>query len=146
MNTTQISCRIVPTYFPDAPPLHLTIKLDGQTLLDQDIQEPVDFVHEVEDQEARHLLEFEMLNKSDQHTPWDSQGQILGDCQLQIEKMSFDGIELTQIFSRNSQYLHSYNDPNGEVVTDQFYEIMGCNGVVRFEFETPVYLWLLENM
>lgn len=143
---TQISCRITPDYFADAPPLHLTVRLDGQILLDQPVTSTVELAHDISDDEAEHCLEFEMQNKTYAHSPWDNNGQSLGDCQLLIQNMAFDGIELGQVFRDHTQYQHSFNDPNKEPVTEEFHEVMGCNGQVRFKFATPAYLWLLENM
>ena len=144
--STTISFGIKPDYFPGAPPLHLTVKLDGQTLLDQLITQAVDFTHDVAEDEASHVLEFEMLNKTHAHSPWDNNGQSLGDCSLRIESLSFDGIELDQVFSANTKYLHRRNNPAGELIVEDFHQVMGCNGLVRFEFDTPAYLWLLEKM
>lgn len=143
---TTVSCRIIPDYFPDAPPLHLTIRLDGEILLDQPIVKGLDFEHDIMDDEAHHVLEFEMLNKTYAHSPWDNQGRSLGDCSLRIENMSLDGIILNQVFRANARYLHRYNDPERDLVDEEFHEVMGCNGHVRFTFDTPAYLWLLENM
>jgi hypothetical protein len=146
MTTTQVSFQILPEYFLGATPLHLTVRLDDQVVLDQPITEPVDVVHEFSDDEGRHCLEFEMSNKTYAHSPRDREGRSLGDCLLRIENISFDNIPLTHIFYKHSQYSHSYNDPNGVVIEQDFYGAMGCNGRARFNFETPAYLWLLENM
>jgi hypothetical protein len=146
MTTTQINFQVVPDYVPGVPPLHLTVRLGDQVLLDQPITETVDIVHEVTDDEGQHCLEFEMLNKTYEHSPWDSEGRSLGDCLLRIENLTFDGIQLTHLFNEHARYSHSYNDPNGTVIEEECYGVMGCNGHVRFNFETPIYLWLLENM
>lgn len=146
MTTTQLSFQILPEYFLGATPLHLTVRLDGQVVLDQPITEPVDVVHEVLDDEGRHCLEFEMINKTYEHSPWNSEGHSLGDCLLRIENISFDSIPLTTVFSDHARYSHSYNVPDGAEIEENFYGTMGCNGRVRFNFETPTYLWLLENM
>jgi hypothetical protein len=146
MTTTQIGFRVVPDYIPGVPPLHLTVRLDDQVLLDQPITEPLDVVHEVSDDEGQHCLEFEMTNKTYAHSPWDSAGNSLGDCFLRIENLTFDNIQLAHLFSEHARYSHSHNDPTGDIVEDDFYDVMGCNGRVRFNFETPMYLWLLENM
>jgi hypothetical protein len=146
MTTTQINFQVVPDYVPGVSPLHLTVRLGDQVLLDQPITEPVDVVHEIDDDEGQHCLEFEMLNKTHAHSPWDSEGRSLGDCLLRIENLTFDSIQLTHLFNEHARYSHSYNDPTGPVIEEECYGVMGCNGRVRFNFETPVYLWLLENM
>lgn len=146
MNNTTLSCLIRPEYFDGATPLHLTIQLDGKIILDQDITDPVEFTHDINDDEGQHELELIMLNKTYQHSPWDSQGNSLGDCKLSIKNLSFDGIELGQVFINHSSYYHNFNDPERDQVQEEFHGVMGCNGRVVFQFETPVYLWLLEHM
>ena len=59
--------------------------------------------------------------------------------------VEFDDIEIDQIVSELAEYHHNFNGTQPAIV-DQFYGEMGCNGTLRLEFTTPIYLWLLENM
>jgi hypothetical protein len=146
MNNIILACRIRPEYFAGATALHLTINLNGQSIFDQDITDAVDFTHELSDDPGQHKLEFCMSGKTFEHSPWDSNGTILANCQLHIDNISIDGIDLADIFRTHSRYTHSHNDPTGDTVTQPFHGTLGCNGLVTFEFETPMYLWLLEHM
>jgi hypothetical protein len=59
--------------------------------------------------------------------------------------VSIDGIEIDQVFANRSRYTHSFNS-DANAIVDDFFGVMGCNGVVEFAFTSPVYLWLLENL
>ena len=146
MNTITLACRIRPDYFAGATALHLTINLDDEPIFSQAITDAVDFSHEISDDTAHHRLEFCLSGKTFKHSPWDSAGTILADCRVHIDNISFDDIDLADVFRTHSRYTHSYNDPDKDPVTDEFHGVMGCNGQVVFEFESPMYLWLLEHM
>jgi hypothetical protein len=92
-----------------------------------------------------HVLEFVLSGKTIEHTQITDQGEIISDLTVRIQDISFDDIEISQIFSELSQYHHNFNGTQPSIV-DRFYGEMGCNGTVRLEFTTPIYLWLLENM
>ena len=92
-----------------------------------------------------HVLEFVLSGKTSEHTQITEQGEITSDVTVRIQDISFDDIEISQIFSEFSQYHHDFNGTQPAVV-ERFYGEMGCNGTVRLEFTTPIYLWLLENM
>jgi hypothetical protein len=57
-----------------------------------------------------------------------------------------DDLEITcQVYDSYLNTLMSdFNPP--KLIKDKFYGSMGCNGTITFEFNTPFYLWLLENM
>jgi hypothetical protein len=143
-NSVELVCSISTTNI--ASPLGIEIWLDNQKLLDvEHVIDPVAFSHEFSDDEANHVLIFKMKNKTPDSTVLDGSGQIVSDSCLIIEKVSFDGIELQQVFFDTATYTHNYNG-NGLDVTEKFYGKMGCNGQVQLDFTAPVYLWLLEHM
>ena len=61
-------------------------------------------------------------------------------CPFHIEELDID-----QLFLEKCVYTHSFNNTQSEI-EDTFHGIAGCNGTISFKFNTPVYLWLLENM
>lgn len=125
----------------------LQIRLDGRVIFDS--YEALDhhaFEHEFTDSaNAQHVLEIEMMGKLPSDTEIDSQGQILSDRAITIENMAFDDIELGQLVIDSATYTHDFNGSQ-DTIQDQFYGSLGCNGIVRIEFSSPVYLWMLENM
>jgi hypothetical protein len=118
---------------------------DAQIYNTEHVAEPVNFTHEFADTDSKHQLRFVMKNKTHDHTKIDEAGNILSDCRICIEKLSFDEIELGQIFIDRAVYEHDFNG-TAAPTKDQFFGEMGCNGTVTLEFTTPIYLWLLENM
>ena len=64
---------------------------------------------------------------------------------IEISDVAIDGIELGIVFQNLSRYTHDFNG-TADKITEQFFGIMGCNGNIELEFDSPVYQWLLENM
>jgi hypothetical protein len=142
--TLQISCNIGTT--DPLANLGIEIRLDGQVIfLTTHVINTIDFKYNMPDSDGDHCLEFIMKNKTTSHTQIDTDGNIVKDACLSISNVAFDEIELKQIFIDKAVYTHNFNGTQDQV-KDKFYGEMGCNGSVKFEFSTPMYLWLLENM
>lgn len=140
----QLACAISSTNPTDA--VGLEIWIDNTQIYNTDhVADPVNFTHEFADTEGKHQLRFVMKNKTHDHTTIDDAGNILTDCRICIGKLSFDNIDLGQIFIEQAVYEHNFNG-TADPIKDQFYGEMGCNGTVTLAFTTPIYLWLLENM
>lgn len=97
----------------------------------------------IEDNEQNHVLELELYNKLPEHTKINDQGEVISDVCLKISDFTMDEIALNPWDL--GLYHHNKNN-TAEPVTEKFYGVMGCNGRVRVEFTTPIYLWLLEHM
>jgi hypothetical protein len=127
--------------------LDLAVVLDGQSQWQgqpgTDVQEISVEFNDADDQ--THVLEFVLSGKTSEHTRITEQGEIVSDVTVQIKDIAFDDIVIDQIFSELAEYHHDFNGTQPAIV-DRFYGEMGCNGTVRLEFTTPIYLWLLENM
>lgn len=127
-------------------PLGAEIWLDNIKILDLDpVTGSMPFSHEINDDEAEHQLRIVLKNKRPEHTQIDNQGEIISDARLTISNVSFDDIMLKHLLVKKSIYTHDFNG-HGPVTQQEFYGEMGCNGVVSFKFNTPVLVWLLENM
>ena len=98
-----------------------------------------------DDIEAEHTLKLVLKNKQPSHTQVSDTGEILHDSCLIISQLKFDNIELGQPITELAEYNHDFNGTH-DMVTEQFFGTMGCNGTVELKFSTPIYLWLLENM
>jgi hypothetical protein len=143
MQTTKLSFKLSATQAV----LDLRAVLDGKVVWQgrpgTDVQE-VSVEFEDADDESR-VLELVLSGKTPDHTQITEHGEITSDVTVQIRDISFDDIAIDQIFSELAEYHHDFNGTQPAIV-DRFYGDMGCNGTVRLEFTTPVYLWLLENM
>ena len=118
---------------------------DTQIYNTEHVADPINFVHEFADTDGKHQLRFVMKNKTEAHTTIDKEGNILTDCRICVNNLSFDEIDLGHTFITLAVYEHNFNGA-ADTVQDKFYGEMGCNGTVTLAFTTPVYLWLLENM
>ena len=98
-----------------------------------------------DDDDGEHVLEIEFTCKLPEHTKITESGEIVQDALISIDQLTIDDIDIDLIFSTLAEYTHDFNG-SGETVTERCYNRLGCNGVVRFKFTTPVYLWLLENL
>ena len=94
---------------------------------------------------ATQKLQFVMTGKTTEHTKVDENGNITSDAMLSIGNVLIDDIDINLLLNENSEYAHDFNGTQPEI-KDKFYGNMGCNGTITFEFTTPFYLWLLENM
>tara|TARA_R110000868_G_scaffold403634_1_gene681094 strand:+ start:358 stop:795 length:438 start_codon:yes stop_codon:yes gene_type:complete len=140
----QLACTV--TSLDPTAAVGLEIWLDDTQIYNTEhVDKTVDFAHEFEDTDGNHQLRFVMKNKTSEHTTIDKAGNILKDCRICINNLSFDLIELGQIFIDQAVYEHNFNG-TADTIQDKFYGEMGCNGTVTLAFTTPVYLWLLENM
>lgn len=87
-----------------------------------------------------------MTGKSAAHTSIDSQGNIVNDIVMKVNSIVFDQIDVTDIFC-SGQLIYTH-DCNGNVPTfvDEFYGIIGCNGIIQIDFSTPIHLWFLKQI
>jgi hypothetical protein len=57
---------------------------------------------------------------------------------IKIEKINFEDVNVLTIFTEQSKF--KFNDQ--ETVGDFMFS---CNGISTFDFDTPIYRWLLQN-
>jgi len=141
-NTVKIKCNIGTNHMSAG--LAMQIWIDSDKIFDQTIVETTPVEFDLIEDEAEHSLRFVMANKMPDHTQIDSDGNIIADSRLTVSDIEFDEIPLGQIIINKAVYTHDFNGTAAET-QDTFYGEMGCNGTVELKFNTPVYLWLLEN-
>lgn len=127
--------------------LCLEVKLNSQTKFKKILStntESIKFDFD-DSNDSKQVLELVMSGKLPEHTVLDSAGHIVKDRLIEIIDVSLDEIKLGQLFLDQAIYLHDFNGTT-EKIQDKFFGTMGCNGIVRLEFSSPVYLWLLDNM
>jgi len=127
--------------------LKLTVRFDNTTIFDDILtNELVKINYEfTEVDDVQHTLEIELSGKTQNDTVVDADGQIIDDCLIEVATLNIGDIEIGQLFFDRSKYYHDFNG-TADPIVDKFAGIMGCNGTVKFNFNSPVYLWLLENM
>lgn len=129
-----------------AVPLGLAVRFDGAEVFNSaHITQQTSINIECSDDDGDHVLEIELYGKLPEHTKIDETGEIVQDAVIKLTNLSLDGIDIAKIFTDVAKYTHNFNG-HSDTVTERCYDTLGCNGIVRLEFTTPVYLWLLENM
>jgi len=127
--------------------LSFTVKFDNQVIFNQVLgQDTCTIEHTFDDMtDIAHALTMTLANKQSHHTVIDTTGSIIQDRVIEITDLKFDDIVLDHKLLQKAVYEHNFNS-TGDLVHEPFYGVMGCNGTVTFEFTSPVYVWLLENM
>ena len=144
METVQISFDVETS--DSECPLGIQVWLDNSLLLDhRHVKQKIAFVHDMSDDDGKHQLRIVISGKTSDHTQIDDNGNIIKDATLQISAVTIDGIDVNQLFSEKCVYTHDFNGTQPEI-KNTFYGTAGCNGIILFEFTTPIYLWLLENI
>lgn len=142
MDQTQLSFRATST----ATDLVLTVAIDEKIIYNGTLNPtPTEISSEISEDEGEHVLTIEMSGKTAGHTKVDPDGMIIEDHLIQLSDLLFDDIGLGHALTDLAVYEHDFNG-TGQKVQEKFYGKMGCNGKVILRFNTPIYLWLLENM
>ena len=126
---------------------HLTVP-PGET-------EYIEFEADIE--EGNNKLEIELVNKGFGDTVLDEQGNIISDLILNIESIEIDDIELGAIKWSGSEYrpqyparyVSSFYKENNKTHPPEVIKNcvnLGWNGKWTLPFQSPFYIWLLENI
>ena len=143
-DTIEFCCELTSTV--TSVPLAIDVQLNGVSLFQTDhVKDICEIKFTIDDAEAAQKVQFIMSGKTAEHTKIDEHSNIIADAMIKINNVTIDGINIDQLFIDKTQYNHDFNSTQPAIV-DRFYGFMGCNGVLTFEFSTPIYLWLLENM
>jgi len=142
----------------DKPP-HAEILINDMSHFNGDItgteDKPtlVEFEHELEEGKEYNII-IDRSGKDKNQTVVNDKGDLLKDQLLHIKSMEIDEIELGALVFEGL-YTPDYPEPwatqqreAGTELPESFKNVtsMGHNGTWRFKFESPFYMWLLENL
>jgi hypothetical protein len=114
------------------------------------------FEFEVDLTEGKHTLDIMLVNKKYGDTQLDENGNIINDLLLNIDSIEIDDIDLGTLRWTASEYCPSYpppyvrshmsenKSPPPAIVKNCIN--LGWNGKWSLAFESPFYIWLLENL
>ena len=101
--------------------------------------------HELEE-DTEHTLKLVIKGMGPEYTVINKDGEIVDDVLCIIRNVYLDDIPLDYLTYKNGVYKPEW--PEGEtgpaVINEQ--DHLGLNGEWSITFESPIYLWLLENM
>ena len=122
--------------------IHLAAKLDGSVIQQWTAQagtKTIQFEVDDTDVTVSRSISIEMSGKADHHTTLDDQGNIIIDHYVTVDNITFDEIDVTDQFC-NGNPCYRYKN-----TVDEFYGFIGVNGVVSFDFITPLWKWFLSK-
>ena len=142
----------------DKPPV-AEIKINSKSYFKSEVtsteQDPTVIEFEVELTEgSEYNLVIERFGKENNQTVINEKGDILKDQLLHIKNIEIDEIDIGALVYEGV-YTPKYPEPwatqqreSGNDLKDSFKNVtqMGFNGTWNFRFESPFYMWLLENL
>jgi hypothetical protein len=131
----------------NGPGLTVSVMLDHHVLYRGDpAGSTVTVCHDIEDTDlSEHRLVIELADKMEAHCEVNEHGDIVKDTVVALHSIIFDDVDITDVMRRISRYQHDFNGTD-QPTEQPLMGTMGCNGTVTFDFTSPVYLWILENM
>ena len=144
LETLDISVGLSTTSIANDRPLEFTILVDGVNCVAGKANTEKSIFNFSVDLEAEkpHTLEIVLSGKRQSDTVVATDGGFVKDVLLNIDQITFNGISLGMLL-----WSHSIFVPDASNL-DRLTECvnLGHNGRWQLPFETPVYLWLLENL
>ncbi len=142
----------------DKPP-HVEISVTNELCFKGDIEgtetKPniIEFERNLEENKTHNLI-LNRLGKTNMQTVVNEKGDILNDQLLNIKKIEIDDIDIGALIYEGN-YTPDYPEPwfsqqkeAGIELPKTFKSVteIGHNGIWNFEFKSPFYMWLLENL
>ena len=141
MEQIKLKLKLTGQYETVAP--HAQVTLNDNVIFDAIVNGTSVIVQSATlENESVNKLKITLLDKKDEHTEIDEQGNILKDSQLTIEECTIEDVDLIPNFSLIQEKF--YYEHSGS--KHQLYNTLGINGSAVIEFDTPFYVWLLENI
>jgi hypothetical protein len=126
---------------------------DGDITATEDNPQVIEFEHELNEGEQYELV-IKRSGKDNNETVLDEKGERIKDQLLHIKSIEIDEIDIGAMVYEGV-YTPKYPEPwatqqreSGQDLKDSFKNVtsMGFNGTWNFRFESPFYMWLLENL
>ena len=126
---------------------------DGDITSTEDNPQVIEFEHELNEGEQYELV-IKRSGKGNGQTVLDEKGERIKDQLLHIKSIEIDEIDIGALVFEGV-YTPNYPEPwatqqreSGNDLKDSFKNVtnMGFDGTWNFRFESPFYMWLLENL
>lgn len=129
--------------------LELSVHLDDKLIYEnnnaQGLLEIRTEEYELEE-DVEHTLKLVIKGMKSDYTEVDANGKIVNDVLCIVRNVLLDDIPLDYLAYKNGVYRPDWPEgQNGDEIIKEV-DHMGLNGEWSITFESPIYLWLLENM
>jgi len=126
------------TYW-DKPP-RTKVWLDNSVIFQGLVESPVCIKKTISLSEGDHELRIMLLDKDGRTQTVMEDGKIIKDQLLNIDSIIMDDIDLGHLIYANSTFVADSGQEHKNMIN------LGLNGAWKLPFQTPVYVWLLENL
>lgn len=150
LDQVQIKLNLSSEWFRLPP--HVKIWLDDELIEDFEVSERksreesrvIEFTRDVTD--GMHKIKVQYLDKETPDTRIDNDGNIIADHLVNIERLEIDEIDLGHMTYNKSEFLpdRDCRPDLPERITEMVN--LGYNGIWQMEFESPTYIWFLDNL
>jgi hypothetical protein len=143
LDTVEFNIHLDSIYH-DRPPM-FEVLVDDTVQGYGTIEGPMNVKFSVDLPEGEHILKIRLDGKKDSDVILDNDGNILKDQLLKITEIEIDEIELGHLAWQLSRFYPKprTDNANPEPV-DNMLDI-GWNGEWQLKFQSPTYIWFLEN-
>ncbi len=126
---------------------HVQILINNKVQFDN-IMEHSDIINfKVElEEDQQHKLTIVYDNKSARHDVVLQDGLPIKDKRIEINRISFEDIDLDPFTLTPNSLSYTTTDPQGENTTGFDATKLSWNGSTILLFESPIYIWILENL
>lgn len=141
LDPIDITLKLSGTYWKDKP--KAKVYLDSNLLFDGEISDPITIAWNDSIPLGEHKLVIKMYDKDRFQTVIEN-GEVVKDSLINIEQITFDGIDIGYLSQSLSTY-HPNEQPGIPLVVKNCVNL-GWNGTWELPFNSPIYIWLLENL
>ena len=143
MSQIIIGLDVKPNQYTSKDPLSFKILLNDNLHFDGAITAKTHIDVVVPERESDHLLNMIMYGKTESH-PTNAnimiESIVIDDYAIFSSDGTYKDVLLSQI-----QYTHDHNG-NSPIVTEEFTNVLGCNGELRCSISTPLLFWLYDAL
>ena len=144
------------TFWDKAPNIEILVgnkvHFSDQIIGSEDEPTVIQFEQQLES--GKHDLEIKMSGKTDPQTVVNEKGEIVKDQLLHIKNIEIDEIDIGSLVFEGvytpeyPKLWYGQQIKAGKTPQESYknVKIMGYNGSWKFGFESPFYMWLLENL
>lgn len=123
----------------DKPP-RVKVWLNNNVIFRGLIESPTSIKHTASLTEGNHVLRISLSEKNGRTQTIVEDGKIIKDQILNIDNIIMDDIDLGHLIYTNSKFVADLGSEHHNMIN------LGLNGTWYMPFQTPIYVWLLENL
>lgn len=138
VDTLDLEINLSSTQWDLAP--RAKVWLDTSVIFQGVVDNAVKIKTKVNMREGEHCLKISFFGKDGRTQTIIEDGKIVKDQLLNIDSIIMDDIDLGHLVYSNSKFVDETGTEHRNMIN------LGLNGDWTLKFQTPVYVWLLENL